>query len=215
MAATFSNTTNATTGGIAGRPAVLPTAQQVRINHDPIPPWWYMAHPSRWYCREGEWLPQLGKLSVTPGQNNVKPNGDTSLAEALLRKEGWTILPWDIIEGGYVQVFDGVRGPVHLSRWETPRQVGAQLVIIPDEAGYLAFLRHLLADGIVAPPDPVVLDVLMERQAQRIQNNANRLHEPVAKARHDRDAALLEEMGKARELLEAAPPPAPKRGRRG
>lgn len=208
MAVTFPSST---TGGFAGRAAALPTTHQARINHDPVPAWWYTAHPSRWYCVQGEWLPLLGRLSSRPGQANVKPDGDTSLAESLLRKEGWTILPWDVIEGGYVQVFDGVRGPVHLSRWETPRQVGAQLVILSDEEGYRSFLRHLLAEGIVAPPDPVVLDVLMERQAQRVNNNANRLHEPTIKARHEADAKLLEEMKAGRAKLDAAPAPTRRR----
>jgi len=209
VAVTFGNTTN----GIQGRAAALPGTHRVLLNHDAVPAWWYMAHPSRWYCVDGEWLPQLGKLSSRPGQSNVKADGDTSHAETLARKEGWQILPWDVIEGGYVQVFDGIRGPVHLSRWETPRQVGAQLVLLSDEEGYRSFLRHLLAEGIVAPPDPVVLDVIMERQAQRVGNNANRLHEPSVKARHDRDAALLEQMEAAKAKLEQAPAPAPRRRR--
>jgi len=84
---------------------------------------------------------------------------------------------------------------------------------LSDEEGYRSFLRHLLAEGIVAPPDPVVLDVIMERQAQRVGNNANRLHEPSVKARHDRDAALLEQMEAAKAKLEQAPAPAPRRRR--
>lgn len=212
MAVTFPS--SGTSGSFAGRAASLPSAQQVRLNHDPIPAWWYMAHPSRWYCVGGEWLPQLGKLSSRPGQANVKQDGDTSLAETLARKEGWQILPWDVIEGGYVQVFDGVRGPVHLSRWEMPRQVGAQLVMLSDEEGYRSFLRYLLAEGIVAQPDPVVLDVLIERQTQRVNNNANRLHEPLIKARHDADASLLEQMHAGKARLEQAPA-APTRRRRG
>ena len=94
-----------------------------------------------------------------------------------------------------------------------PRLEGAQLVLLSDEEGYRSFLRHLLAEGIVAPPDPVVLDVIMERQAQRVGNNANRLHEPSVMARHDRDAALLEQMEAAKAKLEQAPAPAPRRRR--
>lgn len=209
MAATFQSPTS-----FAGRAPVLPTAHQVRLNHDAVPAWWYMAHPSRWMCVNGEWLPQLSRLSSKPGQSNVRSNGDTSYAETVARKEGWTLIPWDAVEGGYLRVFDGVAGPVHLSRWETPRQVGAQLVILPDEDGYHAFLRHLLEAGYVAPPDPIVLDVLMERQAARVDGNRNRLHEPLVKARHDRDAAHLEEMRAATaKALDA--PAAPARRRRG
>ena len=211
MAVTFPS---AGSTAFAGRAATLPTMQQTRLNHEPVPAWWYMAHPSRWYCVGGEWLPQLGKLSSRPGQSNVKPDGDTSFAESLARKEGWQLLPWDVVEGGYVQVFDGVRGLVHLSRWETPRQVGTQLVILSDEEGYRGFLRYLLAEGIVAAPDQVVLDVLIERQAQRVNNNANRLHEPIIRARHDADAALLEEMTNAAGKLKEAQA-APVRRRRG
>lgn len=209
MAATFGNPTS-----FAGRAPVLPTAHQARLNHDAVPAWWYMAHPSRWMCVNGEWLPQLAKLSSKPGQSNVRSNGDTSYAETMARKEGWTIITWDAVEGGYLRVFDGVAGAVHLSRWETPRQVGAQLVILPDEDGYHAFLRHLLEAGYIAPPDPIVLDVLMERQAARVDGNRNRLHEPLVKARYERDAAHLEEMRAATaKTLEG--PAAPVRRRRG
>lgn len=209
MAAILSNQPNAASFG--ARPAVLPSTHQVRLNLDPVPAWWYKAHPSRWFCVDGEWLPMLGTLSSRPGQANVKSDGDTSYAETMARKEGWTIIPWDAIEGGYVVVYEGVRGPVHLSRWEVPKQVGTQLVITSDEEGYHAFLRHLLAAGHVAPPDPLVLNVLMERQAARVDNNANRLHEPTVKARHDADAALLADMQAAAEKAGATKPA---RGRR-
>jgi hypothetical protein len=212
MAATFQ--TQANTAAPAGRAPVLPAAQQARINHEPIPAWWYRAHPSRWMCVDGEWLPQLAKFSSKPGQSNVKNDGDTSLAETLARKEGWTIIPWDCIEGGYLRVFDGTQGAVHLSRWETPRQVGTQLVILSDDEGYRAFLRHLMEAGYVAPPDPVVLDVLMERQAARISTNENRQHEPLARARYERDVALLEEMRSATAKASEASS-APTRRRRG
>jgi len=180
---------------------------------DAEPAWWYIAHPNRWQFLDGEWLPVLSRLSQRPGAKNVTKDGDTAHAETLLRKGGWSIIPWDAVDGGYVTVYDGRNGPVHLSRWETPRQVGTQVVMTTDQDGYRAFLRGLIADGYVAPMDPMVADAMIESQRQRVENNANRLHEPTVKARYDRDLAKLTAMQAALENPPAVEPA--KRGRRG
>ena len=178
---------------------------------EPDPAFWFIAHPNRWQFLDGEWLPVLSRLSQRPGAKNVTKDGDTAHAETLLRKGGWTVIPWDAVDGGYVTVYDGTRGAVHVSKWETPRQVGAQVVMTTDQDGYRAFLRGLITDGYIAPPDPLVLEAMIEQQTQRVENNANRLHEPTVRARYERDFAKLEAM----RVAAAAPPEAPATGRRG
>lgn len=205
MAAQFGNHA----GAFAGRPATPPATHSAKINIEPEPAFWFIAHPNRWQFLDGQWLPVLSRLSQRPGAKNVTKDGDTAHAETLLRKGGWTVIPWDAVDGGYVTVYDGNRGPVHVSKWEQPRQVGAQVVMTTDQEGYRAFLRGLITDGYIAPPDPLVLEAMIEQQSQRVENNANRLHEPTVRARYERDLAKLEAM------RAAAAPEAPATGRRG
>ena len=210
MAARLTSDSNT---GFGGRPASPPATHSAKLGMDADPPFWYIAHPNRWQFLDGEWLPVLSRLSQRPGAKNVTKDGDTAHAETLLRKGGWSIIPWDAVDGGYVTVYDGRNGPVHLSRWETPRQVGTQIVMTTDQDGYRAFLRGLIADGYVAPMDPMVAEAMIESQRQRVENNANRLHEPTVKARYERDLAKLTAMQAALENPPAVEPA--KRGRRG
>jgi hypothetical protein len=137
----------------------------------------------------------LAKLRATPGVNGVDKDGDTSGAETKHRRDHWTVIPWEVIEGGYVTEYDGVRGPVRLSRWETPRMVAGSVVLTSDEAGYHEFLRGLVASGVVRPPDPYTVDGLRERQRIRVQENTKRAgSDPEAQRRLDIDKALLTHM---------------------
>ena len=211
MAAKF---TNETSSAYQGRPAVAPPTHSAKLNMDAEPAFWFIAHPNRWQFIDGEYLPVLSRLSQRPGAKNVTKDGDTAHAETLLRKGGWTVIPWDAVPGGYVQVFDGRGGAVHLSRWETPRQVGTQIVMTTDTAGYYGFLRGLIADGFIAPPDQLVIEAMIEQQRQRVENNANRTHEPTVRARYERDLTKLEAMEAAARAMLEAPAPAPARGGR-
>jgi hypothetical protein len=161
--------------------------------------WWYIWHPARWQCIDGEWLPVLAVMRATPGVNSVDKDGDTSGAETKLRREHWTVIPWDVVEGGYVTEYEGVRGPVRLSRWETPRMVAGSVVLTSDEAGYREFLRGLVVSGVVRPPDPYTIDALRERQKLRVQENTKRAgSDPEALRRLEADKALLAHMDGAK-----------------
>ena len=199
MAVTFNDTNNAAGPTFAGRPAVQSTARAPKLNLPSNSQWWYIWHPARWQCIEGEWLPVLSQLRATPGVNGVDKDGDTSGAETKLRREHWQVIPWDIIEGGYVVEYDGVRGPVRLSRWETPRMVAGQVVITSDESGYREFLRGLVSSGVVRPPDPHTVDALRERQRMRVAENSKRAgSDPEAQRRLEADKALLAQMDGAK-----------------
>ena len=195
MAVTFTDPTNAAGPTFAGRPAVTSSAGAPKLNLPSNSQWWYIWHPARWQCIDGEWLPVLAKMRATPGVNGVDKDGDTSGAETKHRREHWTVIPWDVVEGGYVTEYDGVRGPVRLSRWETPRMVAGSVVLTSDEPGYHEFLRGLVASGVVRAPDPYTLDGLRERQRIRVQENSKRAgSDPEAQRRLDLDKTLLTNM---------------------
>lgn len=221
MAATFG-----TMGGgqFEGRAAARPQVMRELVRLDPSTSFWYMHHPARWMLVNGEWLPWLSKLSADPGVSNVDQGGDTAAAEVAKRRRGWTIIPWDAEPGGYVVAYDGVAGTVHLSKWETPKQVAGQTRIQSDPDGYWAFCKRLVIDGYIDLPDPDFITIQIERQEKVV----NEWREKAPSSPFHREAlpneeATLERMRAAMERLyappatddeaPAAPAPKPRRGR--
>lgn len=140
----------------------------------------YKEHPMRWHCVDGEWLPQLGTLKLDLGANGVDKRGNIEEAVMMAEKRNWRIIPLEVMEGTYVSEYDCNGGLYFCSRWETPQYVGDK-VLSPkiDEAGYKDFLRMLVRDGHVRPPNPDVLEqVHLDRQAKMVQNLAKQSHKP-------------------------------------
>ena len=160
--------------------------QKLRMR--PSPNFLLLAHPRRWQVMAGEVLPCLHELRQSPGVENVSPRGaDMTPAISKKLKDGWTIIPHNVIEGGYVRKFDGYRGPVHLSRWQTPRQIGLRAAKpVVDLVGYHEFLRDLLKRGIVPAPLPEVLDELVDRARSTVERLAGNTLTEAGKARHQR-----------------------------
>ena len=193
------------------------------LNEPARPDFTLTHHPARGYERDGELLPLLGRMSHQRGVNNVDHNGDTTRAEVNLQRQGWTLLDPstcpasmtpDGIEG-YVRAFDGRRGPIHVTAWERPRALGARVVWDRDPAGYTEWLRHLMREGHIAPPDPVVVDSLREqleskRARKALQADVN-IYARQAVEKIDEDLARLDA---AWRKVEGAPEPAKKKGKR-
>jgi len=167
MAATFG-----TIGGgqFEGRAAARPQVMRELVRLDPSTSFWFMHHPARWTYLAGEWLPWLSKLQADPGVSNVDQGGDTAASEVAKRRRGWTIIPWDAEPGGYCVAFEGHRGPVHMSKWEKPAVFAGQLTIKSDGAGYWAFCRRLLADGIIARPDERFIDLIIADHSRKVDD---------------------------------------------
>ena len=171
MAANF---TASDGGTFAAQPASRPQGMATMLNMPSNAAWWYTHHPGHWQCVEGEWLPDLGQMVAIPGLNRVDKNGDTALAEVHLGKKGMTVVPWEVEPGGYCVQYAGANGPVFLSKWEKPKLVAGQTRMTLDTEGYRAFLRRLVADGIIKVPDPDFIHVLVERQERRVTEHQTR-----------------------------------------
>lgn len=203
MAATFSTSAG---GAFSGTPASRPQAMRELMRHDPIPAWWYIHHPSRWQLVGDEWLPWLSEFRADPGVSNVDKDGDTGLAEVEKRRKGWTLIPWDAEPGGYCIAYDGHAGPVHLSKWQTPKMVAGQVRFNTDAAGYWAFCSRLVADGYIAKPDPDFIDVIIERQTKLIEDYEQRASvNPYVAQLLPAERATLDRMVAAKERLYAEP----------
>lgn len=201
-------------GNFTGAAATRPAAMRDLLPLPAAGPWWYIHHPARWLLVGDEWLPSLGKLIAEPGINRVDKDGNTDLAEIGKRKQGWTLIPWEVEAGGYCIAWDGMSGKVHLSKWEAPRMVAGQLRVKSDEAGYWDFCRRLVADGVISAPDEVFIDAIIERQASHVETlrSSAPTHPPSALVL-PHEEAKLETMQAAKVKLYATEP-APKRGRK-
>ena len=211
MAATFG------TGGgnFSGQAAARPAAMRDLLPMTASGPWWFMHHPARWLLVGDEWLPALGKLTAEPGINRVDKDGNTDLAEVAKRKQGWTIIPWEIEAGGYCIAWDGTNGKVHLSKWETPQMMAGQVRVRSDESGYWDFCRRLVNEGHVSLPDPAFIDVIIERQAGHVETlRSSAPTHPASALVLPHEEAKLATMQAAKDKLFSAEPVAPKRGRK-
>lgn len=210
MAATFG------TGGgnFSGQAATRPAAMRDLLPMPSSGPWWFMHHPARWLLVGDEWLPALGKMVAEPGINRVDKDGNTDLAEVGKRKQGWTIIPWEVEPGGYCIAWDGQNGKVHLSKWETPNMIAGQVRVKSDEAAYWDFCRRLVAEGHISLPDAQFLDVIIERQAQHVETlRSSAPTHPASALVLPAEEAKLAKMEAAKERLYASEH-APKRGRK-
>jgi len=143
-------------------------------------------HPARWGVIGGKIRPILGQIRADPGVGGVDKDGGTAYAEAdAVGRRGWYVLRLDPSE--YIRVYDGVRGPVHMGRWETPKQIGNRTVLKVDEAAYHAFLDELVERGLVQPMDPDLLPALIDEAQARVDRT-----EAIGGSRHRAAVAALE-----------------------
>ena len=194
------------TGNFAASPASRPQAMRDLLQHEAVPAWWYIHHPARWQLHGDEWVPWLTELRADPGVNRVDKDGNTDLAEVQLKRKGWTVIPWDVEPGGYCIAYEGVSGPVHLSKWQSPKLVAGQTRIQSDAEGYWAFCRRLVAEGYITKPDPDFIDVIIERQTKKVQEFEERsVTNPNIMQMLPVERATLERMIAAKERLYAEP----------
>jgi hypothetical protein len=199
MAANFGT---ADGGNFAAQPASRPQGMATLLNLPSNAAWWYTHHPAHWQCVDGEWLPDLGQMVAIPGLNRVDKNGDTALAEVHLGKKGVTIIPWEVEPGGYCIQYAGANGPVFLSKWEKPKLVAGQTRMSTDQEGYRAFIRRLVADGIIKIPDPDFIGVIIERQERIVSEHQTRAPtHPGSALALPVEQKRLEDMRAARERM--------------
>ena len=191
MAHDFSNSGQVLTG-----PATGTTPGAERLPEAPRPDFYMMHHPDSWEPVEvepdqWEWLPKLKKLLLVPGVNGVRSSGrggvDDGPARINFERQGFKILPRDL---GYVTRYTARNGrPTFFASWEIPVAIGNRVALRLDEDHYLEFRRSLVESGLVAPPEPEALDIVLEDLKHRINRNGTQIHIPGAKAVVDKATA--------------------------
>ena len=221
MAYDFQPETQVTANSLGAIPAgSMEQARAQVLNLKPANRFYYIHHPDAWHLVETkagfEWMPRLRAFRLTPGVNGVRqtrgknPKADDRAARVNLADRGYTVIPYDSIDGGYCWKYVGRTGSVYLERWAVPKQVGNRTILKSDQEGLWAFCRHLLAKGFVDMPDRDVLEIMEDVHKQSIERDAGSCHIPAVASRHAENIRRLAGMQKATEALFAPPKPAKK-----
>lgn len=139
------------------------------------------AHPVRWNVfsdpDSGEplLLPVLGRISHSPGTNNVNHRGETGMAYGGAIRNGWTPIPqsWCTADDtpdkqpGYLRRWRTASGGYYYDLvWAKPYAVGDQVLFQADK-GYVRWVKKLVASGLIPPCPDEVRDVLLDRASRR------------------------------------------------
>lgn len=192
-----------------------PQSAVPRLNISPNAPYYMMHHPAQWeLVIEGdtaEWLPTFSTLYEIAGVNGVQstPAGpDSTMARVNFMDKGFTILPQDL--GYQTRYPTKVGGYYYTSIWDQPKQVGTKLFWTTNEAGYNQWRRDLLDNGIIQPPEPEILELLVERHEKRIERNISMQHIPEIAKRLDE---MRDQLTAMQQASGAKAEPAPKKRR--
>lgn len=204
-------------GGITPHTPQPPSATQQRLPHRATPKFWLRSHPMRWHLVDGEWLPQLGTVKADLGANGVDKGGNMDHAFMLSQAGGWTVIPWDAIEGGYLRGWPAQGGDYHCTAWEHPRWHGHRVLESKvDTDGYHAFLRQMIEDGYIPAPDPDILEQIhVDQQQKEVDRLAKESHKPGVQPVYEASKAKLQQMRDALAKLRGEAPAAPKRTAKG
>ena len=160
-------------------------------------------HPHRWMFTGKEWLPGLGKLVVDPGCDGVTEGGGIDLAVAGNMRRGWQVIqPSDPRLGEYqdymVAVPHAAGGNSYIDPFQKISVEAGRMFVEPGGEDYYAFLRHLVATGIVAPMSPNILKIKVHDEQKKIErlqgavslNPANQIAAGRLKRAEERIAAM-------------------------
>tara|TARA_R100000664_G_C2739013_1_gene127839 strand:- start:492 stop:1046 length:555 start_codon:yes stop_codon:yes gene_type:complete len=155
-------------------------------------------YPTEWEMVETEngleWLPRLKKLALVPGVNGVRQtrNGvDDRIARTTYTDQGWTLIPRDL---GYVTAYPTTSGTTYLLTWDRPKRLGNRCIVKHDDAGFNAFRRSLIEDGVIERPDPDALEAIAERLRRTIARNEKNAHIAGVAEKIEADRELLAAM---------------------
>ena len=177
---------------------------------NPQPPFYLIHDPGEWeigeVAGEAAWLPALSILWEVPGVNAVRGTrrgADSSMARVKIEEQGRTVLPQSL---GYVKRLPARGGTWHhCLLWDHTKQVGNKTLQSHDSEGYNRWRLELISKGIIAPPDPDILQIHIERMQDRVRRHISRANVPGVKAKLDRDQAKLDSATGAIEALRNPP----------
>jgi hypothetical protein len=192
-----------TGGAIEPHQPKLSNEVQNRLPHRSTPMFRFRSHPMRWHLVGDEWLPQLGTIKTDLGVNGCDKTGNMDITYMESGKRGWTPIPLNVIEGGYVRAWPAQGGDYHCTKWQTPRHVGERILDEQiDTEGYHKFLRAMIKAGHIPPPNPDILEQIhLDQQQKEVERLAKESHKPGVLPAYNASKDKLERMIKAIDAL--------------
>lgn len=177
--------------------------------------WLYSHHRSRWVVLDGMLVPDLMQIPLAGGiggvassatrdqAGNIRTVYDLTMLRANREVRGHVVIERGGPAGEYIRGHQVRGGYVYLDQHATPIPGLPQLRW--DRAGYAKWARSLVDRGVVAPPDPVVLDSLIAAQTREHAAATDRaLARPSEKVTADKIARNLDVLRAERAKLEVA-----------
>tara|TARA_R100000808_G_C2129865_1_gene139277 strand:+ start:546 stop:1217 length:672 start_codon:yes stop_codon:yes gene_type:complete len=164
----------ASPGAGLSRDAARPTAPQELLRLEPRPWFTLLHHIAQWdVFTVGDGLtvaPRLVEFYYQAGVSGVvqlrkQLSGDATSALAWKGRQGWreiagadsrTVVAFGAEVRGYVGVYDGHKGPIHVPRWRRPLRLPGRVRWEYDTEGRVAFAASLVDSGEIAPMLPHV-----------------------------------------------------------
>lgn len=177
-------------------------------------PYFLMHHPLSWEMVKHKdkfvWVPQFSQLSETPGVNGVEdtPQGpDSRMSRIKLMEGGYTFIERG---EGYLTRYPTTDGAYYYcNRFCTPKIIGDEVFWNMDLEGWNEWRLSLLERGIVAMPEPEIIQGKQYAIDRRIDRRIKMQHIPEVKTEIEQLYALKGEMVNAYEAQTK-----PKKGRK-
>lgn len=155
--------------------------------------------PDAWFAgmveRDGERvpyiLPRLKPLPLVGGANGVKSGAgsedppDYLLPERKLKGKGGVLLDAPHLVDEYLREHacqgpkSKQKGSFYCTSWDGPKVVAGKFRMDFDELGYNTWLLSLVERGVIAPPEPEIVDDLRGRRSEHIQRLSTQAHIPA------------------------------------
>lgn len=200
-------------GGRVERPS--DSTQEQRLPQEYANDRFVLVHyPMAWtFDLEHGFLPDLCQIPETPGVNGVGRERNTSRAIGLATgKKGGTVIhgtdsrlgEWKPYLASYP--CEGGRRHYCFRGTEFDSLGNGQVAPVPDAAGYLRFLVHLAAVGVVEPISPPAYNILRRRAEDKLTRLVGRSADrPSLAATVEAQTALLKAMATAWSKVQAGP----------
>lgn len=163
-------------GFIATNPnAEVVEQKEGRVKDKPRANWMFFFHPHEWQVDvHGRIVPVLSQMSMSPGAG-ADPSGDFTPQKRLLESRGWVAIPHSVLRRelgikDYVVRYVNHRGKgVCRSIFQTPFTDGTgQTGWKMDEEAYDAFIELLRQREIIPPPQPRIIQQLLDSERRRM-----------------------------------------------
>ena len=186
-----------------------------RINIHPNAPFYLMHHPLGWEFTHGEWSPTFSELREESGINGVQqtPNGpDSTIARVHYLDQGYIVLDYKSL-GYLTRQPTKYGGHFYSLIYATCKQLAGNVFWQLDHDAYNEFRRSLVIDGHIDPPDPDVLNMLIDRYKRRLERLYRNQHIPEIKIKLERADQHMKDMIEAAQALFAPPKRSKKNGK--